>query len=149
MKEKNEKLLKLAIEKINEFGIKNNDIMILGSIALDIAGLFPLYRDSAHDVDVMIRCDKNTEDVIVRTCSMFNKLTNTDVHSESSTIVLNLSDCIINFWFVRPEYKFNTMFKLDNGVWVEKPIDCIKKKKSYRREKDYRDINNIIFQIVT
>ena len=148
MKEINKSLLDKAIVILNKLGIENKDIMILGSIALDIIGLFPLNRHQAHDVDVMIKCTEEKEKQITELSKLLESISNKKTSSDNSSIILNVNNVIINIWFVRPEYNFNTMIKLENGIWVEKPIDCIKKKKQFGRIKDYQDIRNIIFQII-
>ena len=120
--------------------------MILGSIALDICGLFPMYRSNAHDVDVMVKCSEQKEKEIISLIKLINSTLSNKVisGSESSSIVLTLPNIIINFWFVREDYKFDTLIKLDNGVWVENPVDCFKKKRQYGRVKDYHDLQNIV-----
>lgn len=154
MKTKNKIKLDNAISVLNQMGIENNDIMVLGSITLDIVGLFPQTRESAHDVDVMIRCTKEKEKEILNIIKVWNStLTDKEKEeqgSQSSTIVMNIpnKDLILNFWFVCPEYPFNTLIKLENGVWVEKPTDCIQKKKQYNRVKDLRDVRDIVLQIL-
>lgn len=150
MKESHKKMLDSAIKALNVFGVENKDIMVLGSIALDIVGLFPLNRHIAHDVDLMIRCDSTIEDKIRCMSKIMNVVDSSNIKNTSynQSIILNVSNVSINIWFVSKDYQFDTILKLDNGVFVEKPIDCIKKKKSYHRVKDYEDIRNIIFQIL-
>lgn len=147
MKESHKKMLDSAIKALNVFGVENKDIMVLGSIALDIVGLFPLNRHIAHDVDLMIRCDSTIEDKIRCMSKIMNVVDSSNIKNTSynQSIMLNVS---INIWFVSKDYQFDTILKLDNGVFVVKPIDCINKKKSYHRVKDYEDIRNIIFQIL-
>ena len=58
MVEKNKEMLDVTIKTLNTMGFEDNNIMILGSIALDICGLFPMYRSNAHDVDVMVKCSE-------------------------------------------------------------------------------------------
>lgn len=142
----NEIKLNEAINILNKIGVNNNQIMVLGSIALDICGLFPPYRHEAHDVDLMIRCNKNQEGDIKRMCQLVNVVTGTDsqIGSESSVTVMMCKNVIINLWFMDENLPFNTIMTLPNGVFVEKPIDCINKKKQYNRTKDMMDINSII-----
>ena len=146
MVEKNKEMLDVTIKTLNTMGFENNNIMILGSIALDICGLFPMYRSNAHDVDVMVKCSEQKEKEIISLIKLINSTLSNKVisGSESSSIVLTLPNIIINFWFVREDYKFDTLIKLDNGVWVENPVDCIKKKRQYGRVKDYHDLQNIV-----
>ena len=150
MKEENKQMMIDAIGALNTLGIPNNDIMIVGSIALDIHGLFPTNRVKAHDVDVVIRCGVEKQKQIIDVIKFVNKTVTEPngicaVHSESSSLVMGLrNNLIINLWFVIEDAEFNTETKLENGVWVERPIDCFKKKKSYMRAKDYQDLNNII-----
>lgn len=150
MKEVNQKKLDDAIKALNKLGIENKDIMILGSIALDIVGLFPLNRHEAHDVDVMIKCSEEKEHEIKKLVELLNLSSENDkiTTSDASSTIMKLKNVIINVWFVKPDYKFNTLIKLDNGVSVERPIDCINKKKQYGRLKDYKDLKNIVFQIL-
>lgn len=146
MKEKHVKMVDDTIKTLNTFGVKNEDIMICGSVALDICGLFPKYRANGHDVDVVIKCTPDMEDKIKNFIKMLNELGETTPQkgSESSTIVITLkSGTIINLWFIKPTDTFNTEMKLESGVWVERPVDCFNKKKSYGRVKDFRDLNNI------
>lgn len=146
MVEKNKEMLDVTIKTLNTMGFENNNIMILGSIALDICGLFPMYRSNAHDVDVMVKCSEQKEKEIISLIKLINSTLSNKVisGSESSSIVLTLPNIIINFWFVREDYKFDTLIKLDNGVWVENPADCFKKKRQYGRVKDYHDLQNIV-----
>ena len=146
MVEKNKEMLDVTIKTLNTMGFENNNIMILGSIALDICGLFPMYRSNAHDVDVMVKCSEQKEKEIISLIKLINSTLSNKVisGSESSSIVLTLPNIIINFWFVREDYKFDTLIKLDNGVWVENPVDCFKKKRQYGRVKDYHDLQNIV-----
>ena len=146
MVEKNKEMLDVTIKTLNTMGFENNNIMILGSIALDICGLFPMYRSNAHDVDVMVKCSEQKEKEIISLIKLINSTLSNKVisGSESSSIMLTLPNIIINFWFVREDYKFDTLIKLDNGVWVENPVDCFKKKRQYGRVKDYHDLQNIV-----
>ena len=146
MVEKNKEMLDVTIKTLNTMGFENNNIMILGSIDLDICGLFPMYRSNAHDVDVMVKCSEQKEKEIISLIKLINSTLSNKVisGSESSSIVLTLPNIIINFWFVREDYKFDTLIKLDNGVWVENPVDCFKKKRQYGRLKDYHDLQNIV-----
>ncbi|MCM1217955.1 MAG: hypothetical protein NC548_26005 [Lachnospiraceae bacterium] len=135
-----------TIKTLNTFGVKNEDIMICGSVALDICGLFPNYRANGHDVDVVIKCTSDMEYKIKNFIKMLDDLdkNSTKKKSESSTIVLTLkSGTIINLWFIKPTDTFNTEMKLESGVWVERPVDCFNKKKSYGRVKDFQDLNDI------
>ena len=144
MVEKNKEMLDVTIKTLNTMGFENNNIMILGSIALDICGLFPMYR--SNDVDVMVKCSEQKEKEIISLIKLINSTLSNKVisGSESSSIMLTLPNIIINFWFVREDYKFDTLIKLDNGVWVENPVDCFKKKRQYGRVKDYHDLQNIV-----
>lgn len=146
MIEKNKKMLDVAIKTLNTLGFENNNIMILGSIALDVCGLFPMYRQNAHDVDVMVRCSEQKEKNIKELVKTLDSIlpNKTISGSESSSIVMTLPNIIINFWFIRENCDFNTSIKLDNGVWIEKPSDCFNKKRQYGRVKDYHDLQNIV-----
>ena len=145
MKIKHQEMLSETVKTLNIFGIENKDIMICGSISLDICGLFPPYRHEAHDVDVFIRCDEKKTKEIQDFIRTVNQLSNsTTKGSEAYTWTLELkSGVIINIWFYNPDASFNTEMKLESGVWVQRPADCFSKKKSYGRVKDYRDLNNI------
>ena len=150
MKEENKQMMNDAIDALNVLGISNNDIMIVGSIALDVHGLFPTNKLKAHDVDVVIRCGIERQKEITQLVKFINKTISKpngicNMQSESSSLVMGLrNNLIINLWFVNEDCEFNTETKLENGVWIERPVDCFKKKKSYMRPKDYQDLNNII-----
>ena len=144
MKSFNESLLNNAIKALNELGIKNEDIMILGSIALDLCGMFPDYRKQAHDVDVLIRCSEEKKEEITKIAKFLNSQCN---GSDKSTIVMPLPYVILNIWFTKDQ--FDSLLRLQNGVYVEEPLKCIEKKKKYSRYKDLQDINSILRQILS
>ena len=153
MKQKHEQMLMEALTALNTMNIHNDNIMIVGSIALDICGLFPEYRNVAHDVDLVIKAEEHERKRIIELIRMLNKINQVDgkdlhVSSESSCYVLKLKNVVLNIWFYLPSDTFNTDIKLGNGVWVERPIDCINKKKIYNRQKDSRDITAIVKQIL-
>ena len=153
MNSKNEKKMEFAIKVLNKLGVENKDIMILGSCALDLCGLFPTTRAEAHDVDVMVRCSYEKEQEIIKLCKFINENTSPNTKqevlgSESSTVVMNLPKTIINFFFCRPECVFNTKLILENGVSVERTVECFNKKKEYGRRKDFEDLSSIIRKIL-
>ena len=147
MKQKHKQMLDEALESLNLLDIKNDQIMVVGSIALDICGLFPKYRLEAHDVDVVVKATPEEQNRIAKMIKVINDVNKTSNKvlgsSDCSCYVLNLKNVVLNIWFYHPDASFNTEIKLENGVWVERPVDCFNKKKSYGRPKDFRDLNNI------
>ena len=152
MNNQNRVKLNKAIEILNGLHFKNENIMVTGSIALDTQGL--LTDRIAHDVDLIIKMDEqawrclklieaiNLDDDEVKTPKDY------DTQTREKMIFLNVDGLILNIWKYDEESDWSEIKDAETGVYVATVNHIIDAKKKYGRDKDFKDIYEIIKVLV-
>lgn len=148
MRKDSKKLLDDCISILKGFGIKEHEIVITGSIALDIYGLLP-EEHKVHDFDCFIITNNDRETALDAKIQDFVKQSNGEVASskkytedDTAHLFFTLFGKEINIWYLD-----EGVIKTDltyNGIKVQKPNEIIKRKLSYKRAKDFTDVLGII-----
>ena len=152
MNSKNRVKLNRAIEILNGLHFKNENIMVTGSIALDAQGL--LSDRIAHDVDLIIKMDEqawrclklieaiNLDDDEDKVSKDY------DTQTREKMIFLNVDGLILNIWKYDEESDWSEIKDVETGVYVATVNHIIEAKKKYGRDKDFKDIYEIIKGLV-
>lgn len=152
MNSRNRVKLNKAIEILNGLHFKNENIMVTGSIALDAQGL--LTDRIAHDVDLIIKMDEqawrclklieaiNLADDEVKLSKDY------DTQTREKMIFLNVDGLILNIWKYDEESDWSEIKDAETGVYVATVNHIIEAKKKYGRDKDFKDIYEIIKVLV-
>ena len=152
MNNQNRVKLNKAIEILNGLHFKNENIMVTGSIALDAQGL--LTDRIAHDVDLIIKMDEqawkclklieaiNLDDDEVKAPKDY------DTQTREKMIFLNVDGLILNIWKYDDESDWSETKDAETGVYVATVNHIIEAKKKYGRDKDFKDIYEIIKRLV-
>ena len=152
MNSRNRIKLNKAIEILNGLHFKNENIMVTGSIALDAQGL--LTDRIAHDVDLIIKMDEqawrclklieaiNLDDDEVKAPKDY------DTQIREKMIFLNVDGLILNIWKYDEESDWSEIKDAETGVYVATVNHIIEAKKKYGRDKDFKDIYEIIKVLV-
>ena len=151
MNNQNRVKLNKAIEILNGLHFKNENIMVTGSIALDAHGL--LTDRIAHDVDLIIKMDEQTW-----RCLKLIEAINLDDEDKVSKdydsperekmILLKVDGLILNIWKYDKESDWSCIKDSETGVYVATVNHIIEAKKKYARDKDFKDIYEIIKGLV-
>ena len=149
---KNRVKLNKAIEILNGLHFKNENIMVTGSIALDAQGL--LTDRIAHDIDLIIKMDEQ----VWRCLKLIEAINLADDEVKASKdydsperkkmIFLNVDGLILNIWKYDEESDWSEIKDEETGVYVATVNHIIKAKKKYARDKDFKDIYEIIKELV-
>ena len=147
MNNQNRVKLNKAIEILNGLHFKNENIMVTGSIALDVQGVS---NRIAHDVDLIIKMDEQTwrclklieainlADDEVKTSKDYDPI------SRKKIIFLNVDGLILNIWKYDEESDWSCIKDSETGVYVATVNNIIEAKKKYARNKDFKDIYEIV-----
>ena len=147
MNNQNRVKLNKAVEILNGLHFKNENIMVTGSIALDVQGVS---NRIAHDVDLIIKMDEQTwrclklieainlADDEVKTSKDYDPI------SRKKIIVLNVDGLILNIWKYDEESDWSCIKDSETGVYVATVNNIIEAKKKYARNKDFKDIYEIV-----
>ena len=152
MNSKNRVKLNRAIEILNGLHFKNENIMVTGSIALDTQGL--LTDRIAHDVDLIIKMDEQAWrclkliEAINLTDDEDKAPKDYDTQTRKKMIILNVDGLILNIWKYDDESDWSETKDAETGVYVATVNHIIEAKKKYGRDKDFKDIYEIIKGLV-
>ena len=147
MNNQNRVKLNKAVEILNRLHFKNENIMVTGSIALDAQGVS---NRVAHDVDLIIKMDEQTwrclklieainlADDEVKTSKDYDPI------SRKKIIFLNVDGLILNIWKYDEESDWSCIKDSETGVYVATVNNIIEAKKKYARNKDFKDIYEIV-----
>lgn len=148
MDKKSRTLLNTAIGFLEGLHFRPEDIMVTGSIALDMQGLKPRNR-FIHDVDLIIKMDEPTwrNLKLLEAINLVDEVKDNMYPGRKDTIFFKFKDVTLNIW--RNDMAEESNLKdSETGVYVASASHIIQAKKDYNREKDVRDINAIIKQIL-
>lgn len=156
MKKENKKFLNESITLLKLFGVKEREIVITGSIALDICGMLPPSH-MVHDFDCFIMTSKERiKELRNNFIWLINKCDGEIISNqkyekdETNCLFFKIFDREFNIWFyVGDAINFDIIYNGFNGIKVNSPIDIIHQKLKYKRIKDYNDILGIINMMLT
>ena len=150
MNNQNKYFLQKAVKALKELHFKPENIMVTGSIALDAQGVS---NRIAHDVDFIIKMDEQAW-----RCLKLIEAINLDDEDEASKdydlserkkmIILNVDGLILNIWKYDEESDWSCIKDSETGVYVATVNHIIEAKKKYARDKDFKDIYEIIKGLV-
>lgn len=152
MNSKNRVKLNKAIEILNGLHFKNENIMVTGSIALDAQGL--LSDRIAHDVDLIIKMDEQAWRCLklieaINLADDEDKASKDyDTQTRKKMIILNVDGLILNIWKYDEGTDWSEIKDAETGVYVATVNHIIDAKKKYARDKDFKDIYEIIKGLV-
>ena len=152
MNNQNRYFLQKAVKALKELHFKPENIMVTGSIALDAQGL--LTDRIAHDVDIIIKMDEQTW-----RCMKLLEAINLaddedkapkdyDSQARKRMIFLNVDGLVLNIWKYDEGTDWSEIKDAETGVYVATVNHIIKAKKKYGRDKDFKDIYEIIKGLV-
>lgn len=148
MNKNNRQLLQKALKILKDLHFKEENIMVTGSIALDIQGVL---SRPAHDVDFIIKMDDNTWGCLklieaINLTSEESSATQKEypIHSKKNFIALKIDGIILNIWRHSENFDWSPIKDAETGVYVATINHIINAKKLYGRDKDYKDIYKIL-----
>ena len=151
MNNQNRYFLQKAVKVLKELHFKPENIMITGSIALDMQGVS---NRIAHDVDLIIKMDDKTWRCM-KLIEMINLADDEvkvpkdyDSQTRRKMIILNIDGLILNIWKYDEKIDWSCIKDSETGVYVATVNHIIEAKKKYGRDKDFKDIYEIIKVLV-
>ena len=147
MNNQNRVKLNKAVEILNGLHFKNENIMVTGSIALDAQGVS---NRIAHDVDFIIKMDEQAWRCmkLIEAINLDDDEVNYDLSERKKMIILNVDGLILNIWKYDEESDWSEIKDAETGVYVANVNHIIEAKKKYGRDKDFKDIYEIIKVLV-
>ena len=152
MNNQNRYFLQKAVKALKELHFKPENIMVTGSIALDVQEL--LTDRIAHDIDLIIKMDEqswrcmklleaiNLADDEVKASKDY------DLSERKKMIILNVDGLVLNIWKYDEESDWSEIKDAETGVYVATVNHIIEAKKKYARDKDFKDIYEIIKKLL-
>ena len=152
MNNQNRYFLQKAVKALKELHFKPENIMVTGSIALDVQEL--LTDRIAHDIDLIIKMDEqswrcmklleaiNLADDEVKASKDY------DLSERKKMIILNVDGLVLNIWKYDEESDWSEIKDAETGVYVATVNHIIEAKKKYGRDKDFKDIYEIIKKLL-
>ena len=151
MNNQNRYFLQKAVKVLKELHFKPENIMVTGSIALDMQGVS---NRIAHDVDLIIKMDDKTWRCM-KLIEMINLADDEvkvpkdyDSQTRKKMIILNIDGLILNIWKYDEKIDWSCIKDSETGVYVATVNHIIEAKKKYARDKDFKDIYKIIKELV-
>lgn len=147
MNNQNRYFLQKAVKALKELHFKPENIMVTGSIALDAQGVS---NRIAHDVDLIIKMDEQTWRCmkLLEAISLADDETKApkdyDSPARKKTIFLNVDGLILNIWKYDEGTDWSEIKDAETGVYVATVNHIITAKKNYARDKDFKDIYEIV-----
>ena len=151
MNSKNRVKLNKAVEILNGLHFKNENIMVTGSIALDMQGVS---NRVAHDIDLIIKMDEQTWrcmkllEAINLADDEVKASKDYDLSERKKMIILNIDGLVLNIWKYDEESDWSEIKDAETGVYVATVNHIIEAKKKYARDKDFKDIYEIIKKLL-
>ena len=148
---KNRVKLNKAIEILNGLHFKNENIMVTGSIALDVQGVS---NRIAHDIDLIIKMDEQTWrcmkllEAINLADDEVKASKDYDLSERKKMIILNVDGLVLNIWKYDEGTDWSEIKDAETGIYVATVNHIIEAKKKYGRDKDFKDIYEIIKELV-
>ena len=147
MNNQNRYFLQKAVKVLKELHFKPENIMVTGSIALDMQGVS---NRIAHDVDLIIKMDDKTWRCM-KLIEMINLIDDEvkvpkdyDSQTRRKMIILNIDGLILNIWKDDDKIDWSCIKDSETGVYVATVNHILEVKKKYARDKDFKDIYRIV-----
>ena len=147
MNNQNRYFLQKAVKVLKELHFKPENIMVTGSIALDMQGVS---NRIAHDVDLIIKMDDKTWRCM-KLIEMINLADDEvkapkdyDSQTRRKMIILNIDGLILNIWKYDEKMDWSCIKDSETGVYVATVNHILEVKKKYARDKDFKDIYRIV-----
>ena len=147
MNNQNRYFLQKAVKVLKELHFKPENIMVTGSIALDMQGVS---NRIAHDVDLIIKMDDKTWRCM-KLIEMINLADDEvkapkdyDSQTRRKMIILNIDGLILNIWKYDEKIDWSCIKDSETGVYVATVNHILEVKKKYGRDKDFKDIYGIV-----
>ena len=147
MNNQNRYFLQKAVKVLKELHFKPENIMVTGSIALDMQGVS---NRIAHDVDLIIKMDDKTWRCM-KLIEMINLVDDEvkvpkdyDSQTRRKMIILNIDGLILNIWKYDEKIDWSCIKDSETGIYVATVNHILEVKKKYARDKDFKDIYRII-----
>lgn len=153
MRPENKNILQKGVNVLKGLHFKPENIMVTGSIALDVLGVLPPDRVS-HDIDFIIKMDEQTWRCmkLIEAINLVDdeneKFKDYDSPARKNTIFLKVDGLVLNIWRYNPNFDWSTIKDSETGVMVATLDYIIKVKKEYGRPKDFNDIADICKNIL-
>ena len=147
MNNQNRYFLQKAVKVLKELHFKPENIMVTGSIALDMQGVS---NRVAHDIDLIIKMDEQTWrcmkllEAINLADDEVKASKDYDLSERKKMIILNVDGLVLNIWKYDEESDWSEIKDAETGVYVATVNHIIEAKKKYARDKDFKDIYEII-----
>lgn len=139
------KILKIFEKLIDSIGIKKEDIMLTGSIALMKQGLLPDNK-IPKDIDAVVKCGSEMEHIL-RAVTLLNgghtywKVKESHWKGiEHKPYVFTYEGVEINIWVQSPDTEFDSEITCKEGYHIATVKHILEAKKYYGRRKDVSDI---------
>ena len=151
MNNQNRYFLQKAVKALKELHFKPENIMVTGSIALDMQGVS---NRVAHDIDLIIKMDEQTWrclkliEAINLADDEVKAPKDYDSQARKKMIFLKVDGLVLNIWKYDEESDWSEIKDEETGVYVATVNHIIKAKKKYARDKDFKDIYEIIKGLV-
>ena len=151
MNNQNRYFLQKAVKVLKELHFKPENIMVTGSIALDMQGVS---NRVAHDIDLIIKMDEQTWrcmkllEAINLADDEVKASKDYDLSERKKMIILNVDGLVLNIWKYDEESDWSEIKDAETGVYVATVNHIIEAKKKYARDKDFKDIYKIIKGLV-
>ena len=151
MNNQNRVKLNKAVEILNGLHFKNENIMVTGSIALDMQGVS---NRVAHDIDLIIKMDEQSWRCMklleaINLADDEDKVSKDyDLSERKKMIILNVDGLVLNIWKYDEESDWSEIKDAETGVYVATVNHIIEAKKKYGRDKDFKDIYEIIKKLL-
>lgn len=151
MNNQNRYFLQKAVKTLKELHFKPENIMVTGSIALDMQGVSSRI---AHDVDLIIKMDEQTWrcmkllEAINLADDEVKASKDYDLSERKKMIILNVDGLVLNIWKYDEESDWSEIKDAETGVYVATVNHIIEAKKKYARDKDFKDIYEIIKKLL-
>lgn len=147
MNKENRKMLCEGIKFLNKMGVKSENIMLVGSIALDMQGFLPNNR-TAHDLDIIIKTDDESWGCFKLFAAIYDDGSVKSSYLNENNLIFTFGNIHFNIWRAMGTEKINGLKDSVTGVWVKPAAEILKVKKGYHRLKDLEDIQNIFKMIL-
>ena len=151
MNNQNRYFLQKAVKALKELHFKPENIMVTGSIALDMQGIS---NRVAHDIDLIIKMDEQTWrcmkllEAINLADDEAKAPKDYDSQARKRMIFLNVDGLVLNIWKYDEGTDWSEIRDEETGVYVATVNHIIEAKKKYARDKDFKDIYEIIKELL-
>lgn len=139
------KILKIFEKLIDSIGIKKEDIMLTGSIALMKHGILPENK-IPKDIDAVVKCGSEMEHILRAVTLLNGGHTYWKVKEchwkgiEHKPYVFTYEGVEINIWVQSPDTEFDSEITCKEGFHIATVKHILEAKKYYGRRKDVTDI---------